>query len=116
MANNIAFQPMGKTVKVVVAGAANTQSNVFTITADSPPNQYFVSNADVNNAVYVWINPTNTFNVALPDNGPVYVLAVPPYGYKVFTGPQVNSNTNVYARVIGDASNASVYITPGEGL
>ena len=116
MDNNIAFQPMGKTVKVAVNGAANTQSNVYTITADSPVNQYFISNADVNNAVYVWINPTNNFNVALPDNGAVYVIPLPPYSYKVFTGPQVNSTTSVYARVIGDAANASVYITPGEGL
>jgi len=52
----------------------------------------------------------------LPDNGPVYVIAIPPYAYKVFSGPQVNSTTSVYARVIGDAANASVYITPGEGL
>jgi len=116
MANNIAFQPMGKTVKVAVTGAANTQSNVFTITSDSPSNQYFLSNADVNNAVYVWINPTNSFNVALPDNGPVYVIPLPPYAYKVITGPQVSQTGNVYARVIGDAANASVYITPGEGL
>jgi len=41
---------------------------------------------------------------------------LPPYAYKVITGPQVNSNTNVYARVIGDGTNASIYITPGEGL
>jgi hypothetical protein len=116
MANNIAFQPMGKTVKVSVSGAANTQSNVFTITADSPSNQYFLSNADTNNAVYVWINPTSAFNVALPDVAPGYVIALPPYAYKVITGPQVNSSANVYARVIGDAANASVYITPGEGL
>lgn len=116
MANNIAFQPMGKTVKVYVTGAANTQSNVFTITADSPSNQYLVSNADVNNAVYVWINTTSSFNVALPDVTPGYVVPLPPYAYKVITGPQVNSSSNVYARVIGDAANASVYITPGEGL
>ena len=116
MANNIAFQPMGKTVKVAVTGAANTQSNVFTITSDSPSNQYFLSNADVNNAVYVWINPTNSFNVALPDNGPVYVIPLPPYAYKVITGPQVSQTGNVYARIIGDAANASVYITPGDGM
>ena len=44
MANNIAFQPMGKTVKVVATGAANTESAAFTITADSPVNQYYISN------------------------------------------------------------------------
>ena len=116
MANNIAFQPMGPCVKVSVTGAANTQSNVFTITATSPVNQYFISNADVNNAVYVWINATNTFNVALPDNGPVNVIAIPPYGYRVFTGPQCGPTANVYARIIGDSTNASVYVQPGEGL
>jgi len=116
MANNIAFQQMGKTVKVAAVGAANTQSNVFTITADSPVNQYFLSNADTNNAVYVYINSTSSFNVALPDNGPSYVIALPPYAYKVISGPQVSPTGNVYARVIGDAANASVYITPGEGL
>ena len=116
MANNIPFQPMGKTVKVAVNGAVNTQSNVFTITADSPVNQYLISNSDVNAGVYVWISSSNSFNVALPDNGPNYVIPLPPYAYKVITGPQVSQSGNVYARVIGDAANASVYITPGEGL
>ena len=116
MANNIPFQAMGKTVKVSVTGAANTQSNVFTITADSPCQQYYLVNADVNAAVYVKINVTSVFNVSLPDVTPGYVLALPPYAYKVITGPQVSSGSNVYAKVIGDATNASVYITPGEGL
>ena len=116
MANNIPFQAMGKTVKVAVTGAANTQSNVFTITADSPCQQYLISNADVNAGVYVWINSTSTFNVALPDVTPGYVIPLPPYAYKVISGPQVSQSGNVYARVIGDATNASVYVTPGEGL
>jgi len=116
MANNIPFQPMGKTVKVAVVGAANTQSNVFTITADSPCNQYYIVNADVNSAVYVKINTSASFNVALPDVTPDYVLALPPFGYKVISGPPVSQFANVYARVIGDATNASVYIAPGEGI
>jgi len=116
VANNIPFQPMGKTVKVVVTGAANTQSNVFTVTADSPCQQYYLVNADTNAAVYVRVNTTNTFNVTLPDVTPDYVIALPAYAYKVITGPQVSSTANVYARVIGDAANASVYITPGEGF
>ncbi len=116
MANNIPFQPLGKTVKVAVNGAANTQSNVFTITSDSPANQYYIVNADVNAAVYVKISATNSFNVSLPDVTPDYVIALPPYAYKVISGVQVNQNANVYAKVIGDAANASVYITPGEGL
>ena len=116
MANNIAFQPMGKTVKIAVIGAANTQSNVFTITADSPCQQYFLSNADINNAVYVRINASSVFNVNLPDTNPDYVIALPPYGYKVISGPQVSQSGNVYARIIGDSANASIYVTPGEGL
>ena len=116
MANNIAFQPMGKTVKVVATGAANTESAVFTITADSPVNQYYISNDNVNNFAYVRINATNLFNVALPDTVSGYCLAIPPYGFKVFTSIQVGPTANVYAKVIGDAANSSVYITPGEGI
>ena len=116
MANNIPFQPMGKTVKIVVNGAANTQSNVFTITADSPCQQYFLTNADTSAAVYVKISNTSSFNVSLPDVTPDYVIAIPPYAYKVITGPQVSQSGNVYARVIGDATNASVYVCPGEGF
>jgi hypothetical protein len=116
MANNIPFQAMGKTVKIVVNGAANTQSNVFTITADSPCQQYYLVNADTNAAVYVRINATSTFNVSLPDTIPDYVIPLAPYEYKVITGPQVSQSGNVYARVIGDSANCSVYVTPGEGF
>ena len=116
MSNVTAFTPMGKTVKVSITGAANTQSNVFTITADSPCQQYYLSNSDVNSAVYVRINSTNSFNVSLPDTAPDYVISLPPYASKVITGPPVSQSSNVYARVIGDAANASVYVTPGEGL
>jgi len=97
MANNIPFQPMGKTVKVVVNGASNTQSNVFTITADSPCQQYLLTNADVNSAVYVRINTSNAFNVSLPDVTPDYVIALPPY-----------------AAFIGEGA-SEAYFTPGEG-
>ena len=118
MANNIAFQPMGKTVKVVATGAANTESAVFTIQATSPVNQYFLSNDSVNNFAYVWINPTNSFNVALPETAVTgsYVVAVPPYAYFAITGPQVGPGRDVYAKVIGDSTNSAVYVTPGEGL
>jgi hypothetical protein len=116
MANNIPFQAMGKTVRVTVNGAANTQSNVFTITADSPCQQYYLVNADTNAAVYVRINAASTFNVSLPDTIPDYVIPLAPYEYKVITGPQVSQYGNVFARVIGDTANCSVYVTPGEGF
>ena len=116
MANNIPFQQMGKTVRVNAVGAANTASNVFTITADSPCQQYFLANADVNAAVYVKISSSSSLNISLPDVTSDYVIALPPYAYKVITGVQVSPTANVYARVIGDAANVSVYITPGEGI
>jgi hypothetical protein len=116
MANNIAFQAMGKTVRIQATGPANTESQVFTITASSTSNQYYLANDGVNNFVYVWISPTNNFNVALPDNGPVYVIPLPPFSYKVITGPQVSQSANVYAKIIGDSTNSACYITPGEGL
>ena len=116
MANNIAFQQMGKTVKVAVFGSANTASNVFTITADSPCQQYYLSNSDVNSAVYVKISANSSMTIQLPDTGPDYVISLPPYAYKVITGVQVGPTANVYCKVIGDAANASVYVTPGEGF
>ena len=116
MANNIAFQAMGKTVKVAAVGAANTASAVFTITADSPCQQYYLSNSDTNAAVYVKISTSSSLTIQTPDVGPDYVISLPPFSYKVFTGVQVSPTANVYARVIGDGANASVYITPGEGF
>lgn len=118
MANNIAFQPMGKTVKVVATGSANTESAAFTITATSPVNQYYLSNDGVNNFVYVWISSSSNFNVALPESTTLgtFVVPLPPFSYKVITGPQVSQSANVYAKVIGDSTNSACYITPGEGL
>jgi hypothetical protein len=116
MANNIAFQQMGKTVRVAITGAANTQSNIVTLTAISPCQQYYLSNPDQTNNVYVKISTASSFNVALPDTVPDFVIPVPPYSYKVITGPQVSATANVYAAVIGDGANAICYITPGEGL
>jgi hypothetical protein len=118
MANNIAFQAMGKTVKVTATGPANTESAAFTITADSPSNQYYLSNDGVNNFVYVWISATSAFNVALPESNVSgsYVIPLPPFSYKVITAAQVKAGGNVYAKVIGDSTNSACYVTPGEGL
>jgi hypothetical protein len=118
MANNIAFQPMGKTVKVTATGAANTESQVFTLTAVGPANQYYLANDGQSSFVYVWISANSTFNIALPESQTLGAFAVPlpPFSYVVITGPQVNQSTNVYAKVIGDSTNSAVYITPGEGL
>ena len=116
MANNIAFQAMGKTYAVVVNGAANTQSNVVTVTPDSPSNQYFLSNGDNNFAVYVAVSSSSNVTAALPETTPNYVIALPPYSYKVITGPASSATNPVYVRIIGDGTNATCYVTPGEGL
>jgi hypothetical protein len=116
MANNIPFQAMGPTVACTVTGAANTQSAVFTITATSPCQQYYIANGDNNFAVYIAISSASNLTAQLPETTPNYVITLPPYAYKVITGPQVSQSSNVYARIIGDGANASCYITPGEGF
>jgi len=51
MANNIAFQPMGPTVRIFAA-TANAQGNVVSITAVSPCQQFWVMNPDKNDPVF----------------------------------------------------------------
>ena len=114
MANNIAFQPMGKTVSVSVSGAANTESSIITVKADSPVNQYSLSN-EGNATVYVGISATTPFNVALPGTASGYVIPVLANSTRIITTIQTGFN-NVYAKIIGYGTNASCYITPGEGI
>lgn len=115
MANNIPFQPMGPTV-AVTATTANTQGNVVTITAVSPVNQYFVSNPDVNNGVFIAYGETANITATIPNGTPENVVYIPAFSYKVFTGPQVSSTKSIYVRTIATANNSVVYICPGEGL
>ena len=115
MANNIAFQPMGPCV-LVQPSAANTQSNVITITAFSPVQQYSLINTDTNNAVFIEISASPTFNVAVPTSAGSNVYPVPAFGYQVITGPQVSQFANVYVRAISASGTPAVYVTPGEGL
>jgi len=115
MANNIAFQAMGNTV-ACVASAANSQSTVSTITANTPCQQYLLTNQDTVNVAFVQISTSSTFNVALPTNTvSQQVFPVLPFDQKVVTAPQVSATANVYARVISIGT-TTVYITPGEGL
>jgi hypothetical protein len=115
MAINSAFQPLGKSV-CIQSSTANTQSNVFTITADSPAQQYLITNHDVNSSVNVRISSTNDFNIAIPSEVGAYGICIPPYGFKVFGGPQVNPSANVFARIISDGANIKCTICPGEGV
>ena len=117
MANNIAFQPMGKTYKA----NATTAVQQFQLSADSPVNQYMIVSHEptggAGQPVYVRISTTQTDNVALPGNGsPQYALVIPPDSVTIFTGPQTGPTKNVYVTFISESGTPEVYITPGEGL
>jgi hypothetical protein len=115
MANNIAFQPMGKTYKVV----ANVTANTIQITSDSPVNQYLVVSHEKLNGtglpVYVRISATSA-NAAVPNSNGNYGIPIPPGAMFVFTGPQCSANTSVYFSAAADSDSPEIYITPGEGL
>ena len=117
MANNIAFQPMGKTYKA----NATTAVQQFQISADSPVNQYMIVSHEptggAGQPVYVRISTSATANVALPGNGsPQYALVIPPDSVTIYTGPQTGPTKNVYVTFIAETGTPEVYITPGEGL
>lgn len=115
MANNIAFQAMGPTVKMT-APTATVQGDVVSITAYSPVNQYLVMNMDKNDAVFVAYGETSDITATIPDGSPANVVFLPPYESRVFSGPQCSATKTVYARCIAPHNNAVVYVTPGEGL
>ena len=116
MANNIAFQPMGKTIRVLTN--ANTANNL-TMTADSPCQQYRIANHAAQPA-YVWISPSaSPVNVAAPTSngaGAAYSIVIPPATVSVITGPQCSSSLAVQVSAISENNGPDVYITPGEGL
>lgn len=116
MANNIAFQPMGKTIRILTN--ANTANNL-TMTADSPCQQYRLVN-HASQPAYVWISPSaSPINAASPTSngaGAAYSIVVPPGTFTVITGPQCSSGLAVQASAIAETGTPDVYITPGEGL
>jgi hypothetical protein len=116
MANNIPFQPMGKTYAI----AANAANQTVSINADSPCNQLHVFN-DGAAAISGFVR----FSSANGNNAAVSVAGTPAYGFpvhgqqeKVFTVPQAYSagNATLYVSVILASGTGNVYITPGEGL
>lgn len=115
MANNIAFQPMGNTYKIVLP-TANTAVTVA-VTALSPSNQYLFGNHDASNKpVYVRVGDANVA-ATLPISGtPGNTMSVPVNAKFVISGPQTSSTKTVYVSAIAEHNNAEIYITPGEGL
>lgn len=116
MANNIAFQPMGKTVQVVTA---NTAANNVTMVSDSPCQQYRLASHGAN-PVYVWISPAATpANVSIPTGNGAnagYAIMIPPNSATVITGPQVSSTAAVQVSARSETGTPEIYVTPGEGL
>lgn len=113
MANNIAFQPMGKTYKVIAPTSSTPV--IVTVSADSPVQQYHVANPSTTDTVFVRISGTSQ-NAAVPTNTGEYGVAIPPMADRVLTQYQSAPSANVYISVIGTTANATLYVTPGEGL
>jgi len=114
MANNIPFQPMGKTYQIQ-APTANTAVTIA-ITSDSPCQQYLLAtHVDSSKPGYVRISGSNVA-AALPTASGGYSMLVPPTSRIIVTGPQVSPTTTVYVSLISENNNAEVYVTPGEGL
>ena len=113
MANNIAFQPMGKTVQITTN--ASTPNNVV-MTSDSPSNQYRLVN-HASQPVYVWISPgSNPINVTAPNATAQYAIVVPQGTVAIITGPQCTNTANVRVSAIAETGTPDIYVTPGEGL
>jgi hypothetical protein len=114
MANNIPFQPMGKTYKISCP-TANTAVTIA-VTSDSPCQQYSVAcHTDSSKPIYFRISTSNVAAV-LPDATGQYSMLLPPSSKDIVTGPQCSSTTTVYVSAISEANNGEMYVTPGEGL
>jgi len=111
VANNIAFQPMGKTYEITAGTSANNKS----ITTDNSSNQYFIANSSSTDSAYVRITPSGG-NAAVANAAGQYGFIVLPRDTVVITGPQVNPTSNVTVSVISSANAPVIYVTPGEGL
>ena len=111
MANNIAFQPMGKTV---LLSCTSSSANVA-VTADSPVNQLYIVNAS-GNAAFINVSSTSNVSAAVANATTAqYGLCIPANGTKVISTLQ-SWSTNIYIAGITSTGTASLYVTPGEGL
>jgi len=114
MANNIAFQPMGKTTRLNVT----TTSAEVAVNADSPCNQVRIHNG-TSGEVFVRFSPTTGSAAVIPLAGtPAYGIVLHNNQTQVFTVPQsFSSGTNtLYVSAIAASGTGIVYVTPGEGL
>jgi hypothetical protein len=116
MANNIAFQPMGKTFML----SATTAVQSVTVSADSPVNQYLFVNHEKENTgipVYVRLSASTGNNVAIANATTAqYGIPIPPAARVILTGPQCSGTANCFITFIAPSGTPAVYVTPGEGL
>jgi len=116
MANNIAFQAMGKTYQA----NATTTSQRITITADSPCNQLLVSSHESTQGgkpVYFVVSSNASVTAVVPTPGnPQYSMLVSPGNQIVYTVPNQLSTGNTYIAFITESTTSECYFTPGEGL
>lgn len=113
MANNIPFQPMGKTTRINVTTAANTVA----IISDGPANQLRIHNGTAAE-VFVRLGITSTDDAAVPVAGnAAYGLVIHNNQTNIFTVPKQATNTaTLYLSAITASGNAVIYATPGEGF
>jgi hypothetical protein len=114
MANNIAFQPMGKTTRLNVT----TTSAEVAVNADSPCNQVRLHNGTASE-MFVRFSPTTGNAAIIPASGtPAYGIVLHNNQTQVFTVPQsfTSATNTLYVSAIVATGTGILYITPGEGL
>lgn len=113
MANNIPFQPMGKTTRINVTTSANTVA----ILSDSPANQVRVHNGTAAE-IFIRLGTASTDDAVIPTAGtPAYGVLLHNNQTVILTAPKQASNTAVlYVSAIIASGTGTIYVTPGEGL
>lgn len=112
MANNIAFQPMGKTALLT----ATTSTSTVSLAADSPVNQFLMVNTGTND-VFINISANSAITAVRPTAGTnQYGFCLGANSQKVITNSQSNPNVTIYVSGVSNSGTSLVYITPGEGL
>jgi hypothetical protein len=115
MANNIAFQAMGKTYKA----NATTSTQTITLNADSPANQICVANhqnPQNGQPVYFQVSTLSNVTVTVPVAGtPSYCIVSVPGTIKTYSVPQCSPTQPLYVAFIGEGS-SECYFTLGEGF
>ena len=116
MANNIAFQAMGKTYKA----NATTTSQRINILADIPCNQLLIQSHESSQGgqpVYFRIGDANVTVTAPTAGSPQYAMVAVPGQNLVITVPkQFTATDGLYIAFITETTTAECYFTPGEGL